>query len=89
MELRDTQALYNGFGDTLAKGFELVVTPAVFALIGHFLDRLLGTHFIFAVALGLFALIGMAVRFYFTYEAQMKELDAAGPWAKKNKSTSP
>jgi hypothetical protein len=24
----------------------------------------------------------MGVRFYFTYEDQMKKLDAAGPWAK-------
>jgi hypothetical protein len=82
MELRDKQALYNGFGDTLAKGVELVATPAIFALLGHLLDLWLGTHFIFAVLLGLFALVGMGVRFYFTYEDQMKKLEAAGPWAR-------
>jgi hypothetical protein len=82
-ELKARQDLYNGFGNTLAKGFELVATPAVFAFLGHLVDLWLGTHFLFALALGAFALIGMAVRFYFTYEEQMKQLEAASPWAKK------
>ena len=40
MEQTPTQHLYNGFGNALARGFELVVTPALFALIGHFIDLL-------------------------------------------------
>ena len=87
MELKDRQALYNGFGDTLGKGFELVATPGLCAFLGHLLDRWLGTTFIFAVAFGLLALVSMGVKSYFTYEEQMKQHEAAGPWA--NKGTAP
>ena len=41
---QETRALYNGFGHTMARAFELVVTPALFALIGHFIDRAAGTR---------------------------------------------
>jgi len=39
VEQTPTQHLYNGFGNALARGFELVVTPALFALIGYFIDH--------------------------------------------------
>ena len=43
MDLRDRQAMYNGFGDALARAFELVLTPAVFGFFGWLLDRWLET----------------------------------------------
>ena len=39
--------LNNGFGEALAKAFELAVTPAIFAFLGHLLDRRLGTSPLF------------------------------------------
>jgi hypothetical protein len=34
--------LYSGFGDGLARAFEMIMTPALFGLIGYFLDRKIG-----------------------------------------------
>ena len=80
MEQNETRALYNGFGDTLARAFELVVTPALFGLIGFGLDRWLGTHFVFAASLTIFCLIGMSIRMFYGYVGAMKAHEAEGPW---------
>ncbi|MGH9119497.1 MAG: AtpZ/AtpI family protein [Acidimicrobiales bacterium] len=47
----ERRALTNGFGDALAKAFELAATPAVFGFLGWLLDRWLGTAPIFLLAL--------------------------------------
>ena len=38
MELHERRDMYNGFGDGLARAFELAVTPVVFGGIGFGLD---------------------------------------------------
>ena len=46
MKKADTRELKNGFGDAFAAAFELTVTPAIFGLIGWFIDRQLGLSLI-------------------------------------------
>ena len=79
----ETQKLYNGFGNTLARAFELVVTPALFGLIGYGIDRVTGLLPVFTIALTVFCLAGMSVRMYYGYVTTMKEYEANGPWARK------
>lgn len=43
MDLSDRRELNNGAGETLARAFELVLTPVIFAGLGLLLDRRLGT----------------------------------------------
>src|SRR5205085_2570413 len=43
VDLRHQRDLYSGFGDALARAFEFVATPALFAFLGWLLDRWLGT----------------------------------------------
>ena len=81
-----TRALYNGFGNTLARAFELVVTPTLFAFIGHLIDRWLGTRFIFAVALGIFCVIGMSISMFYGYIEAMKQHEAEALWARGRKT---
>lgn len=83
MELRDKQDLYNGFGNTLARGVELVVTPLIFGVIGHFVDRWLRTGLLFTLAVGIFCVIGMSIRMYYGYVEAMKEHEAHAAWARK------
>lgn len=73
----------NGFGDGLARAFELAVTPAVFGFLGYLLDRALGSVPVFTIGLLLFALAGMFVRMWFTYDAQMREIEAKGSWTRR------
>jgi hypothetical protein len=42
VELQERREVESGFGDGLAKAFELVLTPAIFGLLGFGLDRWLG-----------------------------------------------
>ena len=72
MTQRDDRQSWNGFGETLARAFEIVVTPLVFALAGVMIDRWLGTGKVFAVALGVLALVGTGLRMYYGYVEEMK-----------------
>jgi F0F1-type ATP synthase assembly protein I len=82
VEQTPTQELYNGFGHALARAFELVVTPAVFGVIGYVIDRQLGTHILFTAALLVFCIVGMSVRMYYGYVEDMKAHEARGPWGR-------
>ena len=62
---------------------ELVLTPVLFAGIGYVLDRVLGTVPVFTVLLGVFAVVGMFVRAYYRYEAEMRRHEADAPWRQR------
>ncbi len=81
MDKRDTRDLYNGFGNGLARAFEIAVTPAVFGGIGYAVDRAVDKVPVFTIVLLLFALVGMFVRLWYGYDAEMKAHEASGPWA--------
>ena len=81
MDLRARRDLYNGFGNSLARAFELAVTPLIFALPGWGLDRWLGTGPIFALLFGLFGLAGVVAKTYYEYAARMDAEQAALPGA--------
>lgn len=83
MDLSARQELNNGFGGALARSFEMVATPGVFAAMGYGLDHLLGLHLILTWTLGALALAGMFVRMYYGYETQMRRLESEAPWARK------
>jgi hypothetical protein len=83
VERNQTQHLYNGFGQTLSRAFEMVGTPILFGLLGHLLDGWVGTRNVFMLLLGGFAIVGMSVRMYFGYVEAMKAHEADRPWARK------
>lgn len=73
--------MWNGFGDGLARAFELVVTPAIFGFLGHLLDRRLDLTPLFLVSFALLALAWEFAKTWMGYEAAMRKQDAASPWA--------
>ncbi len=79
VQLRET---YNGFGDSLARAFELAVTPAIFGLAGYGLDRWLGIVPVLTIVFSLWALIVLLVRMGSRYSTQMRVHEASGPWAR-------
>lgn len=85
MDLRDKRELYNGFGDTLARAVEFVVTPMLFGFGGRLVDGWLGTGVIFTVLLAALALAGTTIRMYYGYEVAMKAHEANSPWADRAK----
>lgn len=67
--------------DGLARGMELVLTPTVLGILGFLADRSLGILPVLTIAFALFGVIGMGVRSYYRYDAQMRSQETAGPWA--------
>jgi hypothetical protein len=51
------QDLNNGFGDTMARAFEVVFTPFLFGLFGWWLDGRTHTRPLFALTLGILVLL--------------------------------
>lgn len=82
MDVGERRALYNGFGDTLARAIEFVAVPGIFAFVGHVLDGRLGTAPLLTVVLAVFALAGTFVRAYYAYEEAMRAQEEQAPWAR-------
>lgn len=76
MDLRGLQQLNNGFGDALARAFEMVATPAVFGFLGFLLDRRLGTSPLFALTFGVIVFGYMVWKFWAQYEREMQRHEA-------------
>ncbi len=72
----------NGFGDGLAKAFELVLTPAIFGLAGFALDRWLGLTPLFTIVLTLWALAVVTFMAWYRYEAEMRRVEEGAVWAR-------
>ncbi|MDP9464359.1 MAG: AtpZ/AtpI family protein [Actinomycetota bacterium] len=62
--------------DKIGKSIDVALVTLAFLGIGYALDRWLGTKPVFMVALVVLALIGEFVRFWYDYDARMKELEA-------------
>ena len=73
--------LYNGAGEGLNRAFELPLTPAIIGGFGYLVDRWLGLLPVFTIVFFLIAMTGVIARMWYGYDARMKELEAAGPWA--------
>lgn len=73
-------------GDESVRGIELAATPVVFGALGWLLDRWVGTTPWLALAFGTFALVGTVAKMWFGYEAQMREHEAAGRWARRREA---
>ena len=72
MDHSERRELNNGFSFALGKAVEIVVTPLIFAFLGHLIDRGLGTGPVFAIAFGAFTLGYTAWRMYYDYDAKMR-----------------
>ncbi len=56
--------------------YELVLGPVLFAIVGLFIDRWLGTTPLFIIGLTLFAIVGAAVSSYYRYRYEIDQLEA-------------
>lgn len=82
-DLRAKQDLNKGFGTATSRGFEFAATPAVFAGLGWLVDRWLGTPFVFTIAFLVFGVVGMFVKVWIGYDADMKRHDVGKAWERR------
>jgi F0F1-type ATP synthase assembly protein I len=85
VELRERQATWQGFSDALAMAVEFVATPLLFALLGYWLDRVFGTGPVLAIVLGLVGLVGVVLRTYYWYQADVSREEEGKPWKRSHK----
>jgi F0F1-type ATP synthase assembly protein I len=78
LAVRDT---YRGYGNTMAQALEFVMVPFLFGLTGWVVDRALGTRPVVMLALGLLAVVGVFLRAWYRYDADMRAQEAALPYA--------
>jgi F0F1-type ATP synthase assembly protein I len=76
----ENRELYSNASDAYTLAFELVLTPLLLALVGHFIDRAAGTGVVFALVFGIIGLLGVSYRAYLAYTARMKQLSEGKPW---------
>jgi len=79
-DLKGRQELYNGFGETLARGIEFALTLAIFFGMGYGLDRLTGLLPVFTIVFVVVGLVGLVTKSFYAYEARMRAMDASSPW---------
>lgn len=77
----DRQQTWAGMNDGLALGMEMAVAPVVFALIGLWIDSVLGTTPGFAVGLAMFGMIGGFVKAYYIYTFKTAATEVERPWS--------
>jgi F0F1-type ATP synthase assembly protein I len=82
-DLKARQELYNGFGETLARGIELVAVPMVFGGLGWLLDGWLGLAPLLTLVLFSLSVVGLGIRMYYAYVAAMEAHEAQAPWARR------
>jgi Flp pilus assembly protein TadB len=82
-----SREVQNGFGDGLAKAFELVLTPTIFGLAGFGLDRWLGLTPLFTIVLTVWALIVVSYMTWFRYEAEMRRVEEGAVWARTRRES--
>lgn len=68
----DKRAVNRGFGDGMARAFEFAVTPMLFGGLGWLIDRGLDTSPVFTIALAVFGIVGMFLRLWYGYDAEMR-----------------
>jgi hypothetical protein len=71
-DLSAKRELNKGFGDALSAAVELAVTPAVFALLGWWLDGWLGTTPVFLIVFFVFTMSYVAWKQYVLYGQRMQ-----------------
>ena len=85
VELRDRQALYNGFGNGLGQAVEMVLTPLLFGAFGALLDHWFGTGPVLMLVFGVFGVVGMALRTYYWYQAKIAAEEEGKPWTRSQR----
>ena len=70
------RATWEGFSNALT------LVTLIFVLAGLWLDSRLGTRPVFTVALALLAVVGLGVRAFYSYKAQIARDEEGKPWTR-------
>lgn len=86
MDLSARQQTNRGYSDATARGFELALVPVVFGGLGWWLDGVFGTGRILTLVLAIFGVIGIGVKMWLQYDADMTRHESGAIWSRSNRS---
>jgi hypothetical protein len=89
VQLSERRQLNNAAGDAITKAFELVLTPAIFGLVGYGIDRWLGTSPLFTLSLAIVVFLYQCWRLFSVYSDAMDRHAAAGNWSRQDRPVRP
>ncbi len=64
--------------------YELVLSPAILALLGLWLDRTVSTQPLFTILAVVLGFTGASIKLYYQYSAEMAQQEVGKPWAKQS-----
>ncbi|HUF83531.1 MAG TPA: AtpZ/AtpI family protein [Acidimicrobiia bacterium] len=79
------RGLYGGFGETLAQAFEFAVIPALFGLLGAWLDVRLGTRPWLTVGFLVLGIAGVVARLLYAYKSRVEAEEEGKPWTRRRR----
>lgn len=71
----DKRAMHRGYSDGMTRAFELVLTPAILGAFGWGLDSWLGFFPILTIVFTVLGVVGVFVKMWLGYEAEMRGHD--------------
>lgn len=80
---RAVPSMPSSHNDALSHALAMVVGPLLMGLFGAWLDRMLGTGWVFAALFAALGAVGAVASAYYRYEARMAEHDEGKPWTRR------
>jgi ATP synthase protein I len=74
------KALSRGYGDSMGRGLELVLTLVVMVGIGWLADRIFGTYPLFTIVLSVAGFAGITVKLFLGYDLEMRKHESDAVW---------
>lgn len=81
------KALSRGYGDSMGRGLELVLTLVVMVGIGWLADRIFGTYPLFTIAFSVIGFAGITVKLFMGYDLEMRKHEADAVWNREGKAS--
>lgn len=82
-ESDERRELYRGVSGGWQRAVELTLVPVGFGALGRFLDGRLGWSPILTLLLGLLAVVGVFIKIFIEYSAEMDAHDRNAVWSRK------
>lgn len=74
----------------MSRAFEFAITPIIFGAAGYGLDALFGTRPFITIGFATFAVVGLLVRTWYGYDAEMRSIESKSAWsADRARETAP
>lgn len=87
MDQSARQHTNRGFSDAAARGFEIALVPVLFGALGWWLDSIFSTGRTLTLALAVFGVVGMGIKLWLQYDAEMTRHESDHIWARAHRPT--